>query len=199
MPAYVDAHQFAITLLDITDLASTDFSQLGEDIKKNISDPQLRRMLLSMYSRVTSMEAFRKQLANWFDASMQRVSGDYKRYSQLFCFLIALAIAAAFNVDSFKLFSTLWTHPAYAAQLSATGLQAADAASAAAQLQKLPIGWTTFPPTMTGPDIGLMIAGWFVTACSVLFGAPFWFDLLQRFVQVRGTGAKPKTKEKDGA
>ena len=27
---------------------------------------------------------------------------------------------------------------------------------------------------------------------TTLFGAPFWFDLLQRAVQLRGTGAKPQ-------
>jgi hypothetical protein len=36
-------------------------------------------------------------------------------------------------------------------------------------------------------------AGLLVTASSALFGAPFWFDLLQRLIQIRGTGAKPPT------
>ena len=37
----------------------------------------------------------------------------------------------------------------------------------------------------------MLFAGWLVTASSALFGSPFWFDLLQRMVQLRGTGKKP--------
>jgi hypothetical protein len=33
-----------------------------------------------------------------------------------------------------------------------------------------------------------------VTASTTLFGAPFWFDLLQRAVQMRGTGSKPEER-----
>jgi hypothetical protein len=37
----------------------------------------------------------------------------------------------------------------------------------------------------------LQAAGWLVTASTTLFGAPFWFDLLQRAVQLRSTGTRP--------
>jgi hypothetical protein len=36
----------------------------------------------------------------------------------------------------------------------------------------------------------LKIIGWFITALAVSLGAPFWFDLLSRFVNLRG-GVKP--------
>ena len=35
--------------------------------------------------------------------------------------------------------------------------------------------------------------GWLLTAFAVSFGAPFWFDLLNRFMVVRST-VKPKEK-----
>jgi hypothetical protein len=54
----------------------------------------------------------------------------------------------------------------------------------------LPIGWTTFPPQMNSAFL-LQVAGWLVTASTTLFGAPFWFDMLQRAVQMRATGQKP--------
>ncbi|MBS1511136.1 MAG: hypothetical protein JST86_09860 [Bacteroidetes bacterium] len=34
--------------------------------------------------------------------------------------------------------------------------------------------------------------GWLLTALAVSLGAPFWFDLLNRFIQLRTTGVKPK-------
>ena len=39
-----------------------------------------------------------------------------------------------------------------------------------------------------------------MTAIASVFGAPFWFDILQKLVQVRGTGAKPTAdRDKDKA
>jgi hypothetical protein len=33
--------------------------------------------------------------------------------------------------------------------------------------------------------------GCFVTALAISHGAPFWFDLLNKFIKIRGTGNKP--------
>jgi hypothetical protein len=41
-------------------------------------------------------------------------------------------------------------------------------------------------------DFALQVAGWIVTASTALFGAPFWFDLMQRVVRMRSTGARPE-------
>jgi hypothetical protein len=46
-------------------------------------------------------------------------------------------------------------------------------------------------PTWTG--WALRILGWLVTALALSLGAPFWFDLLNKFIVVRGT-VKPKEK-----
>jgi hypothetical protein len=39
----------------------------------------------------------------------------------------------------------------------------------------------------------LKIIGWLITALAVAMGAPFWFDLLSRLINLRGTGPKPAT------
>lgn len=72
------------------------------------------------------------------------------------------------------------------AQISA--VNPANAGQALADIKVLPLGWSTFTP--------LSIFGWIVTA-SVLFGAPFWFDLLQRLVNLRGTGPRPEQTAPD--
>ena len=59
----------------------------------------------------------------------------------------------------------------------------------------LPIGWQSFPPRLDSA-FAMQVAGWLLTASTALFGAPFWFDLLQRTVQMRGTGEKPETRRK---
>lgn len=49
---------------------------------------------------------------------------------------------------------------------------------------------------LTGPtnwDIAFALAGLVVTALFVALGAPFWFDLLGRFVKMRAAGTPPQT------
>ena len=118
---------------------------------------------------------------------MERVSGGYKRRTQLICLILGLLIAAFLNIDSVHLFQSLWQHPTLAAQISMPN--STDAAEALNGLKALPIGWKEVPAFDAG--LLLLFAGWLVTASSALFGAPFWFDLLQRMVQLRGTGKKP--------
>ncbi len=37
------------------------------------------------------------------------------------------------------------------------------------------------------------IIGWIVTALAISLGAPFWFDLLKKLIQVRNAGTRPQT------
>jgi hypothetical protein len=39
------------------------------------------------------------------------------------------------------------------------------------------------------------LLGYFLTAIAISFGAPFWFDLLSKFVSIRGAGSKPIAKK----
>lgn len=75
------------------------------------------------------------------------------------------------------------------------------------QLEELPIGWQN--QKFCKMELGcsslveihrydytsflLIIFGWLITASAALFGAPFWFDLLQHLTRLRGTGPKPKS------
>ncbi|OWV85567.1 hypothetical protein ATY78_25400 [Rhizobium sp. R635] len=78
-----------------------------------------------------------------------------------------------------------------------------DALSAA---RPFPIGWTTAAPVESAKDssrnltailhdMPLMfskIIGWLFTAVALSLGAPFWFDTLSKFMNVRGAGKKPE-------
>jgi len=39
------------------------------------------------------------------------------------------------------------------------------------------------------------LAGWIITALAASLGAPFWFDTLNRFVDIRGVGRAPEEKD----
>ena len=189
-PSYIEPRAFAVALIESVGGISTTFDQLKGKID-DIKNAQIHDLLAGMYARADkSLEKLHAQVAAWFDAGMGRVSGGYKRQAQLVTFLIALAVAALLNIDSFHLFSTLWRHPEIAAKLP-TG---AAANNAWQNLDSLPIGW---PQGLFASVTTIGVFGWLITATSALFGAPFWFDRLQRLVNIRGAGTKPAEKPAD--
>ncbi len=69
-----------------------------------------------------------------------------------------------------------------------------------AQLYTLPIGWDPRTRSHWAPSawqnewsVWLMsICGWLITALAVSLGAPFWFDLLGKAINMRMAGATPQ-------
>jgi hypothetical protein len=57
----------------------------------------------------------------------------------------------------------------------------------------VPIGWTKAAIPNDAGDWVLHILGWFVVAIAASFGAPFWFDTLNKFVNLRTSGPPPAT------
>lgn len=118
IPAYIPSKNFALALIHAIQQAPGNFENLQADINA-IQDEQLRNLLRSLERKAAgNLDAFEREVADWFDASMERVSGIYKKWSQLWCFFIALVIAIIFNIDSVHLFKTLWLHPSLVAQVN---------------------------------------------------------------------------------
>lgn len=185
-PAYIEPRNFAIALLEAVQTIPDDFEQLGRDIDA-LDNPALKRALQGFYQRAGADPVkFEEAVIGWFNAAMDRVSSQYKRGSMAISMLLSLLLAVLFNIDSIHLFRSLWQHPALAAHIGATPSFDPRALDA---LMSLPIGWERFPPRFDD-RLALSVAGWLLTASTALFGAPFWFDLMKRTVQVRGD-AKP--------
>jgi len=57
----------------------------------------------------------------------------------------------------------------------------------------LGLGWKNVQWSQVGwYDVLTKLLGWIVTALAVSLGAPFWFDLLRKLVNIRNAGQKPK-------
>lgn len=165
----------------------------------------------------TAATAFRASMESWFDDTMDRVSGWYKRKAQLIILLLAVAACFALNVDTIVIANTLSND----ATLRASLVTAAEArvqqavledeeSAPALDIEKyrdelselgLPIGWSTedgdprsVPSSL--PDWLLKSFGLLITAFAVSLGAPFWFDLLNRFVNLRASGGQPAKASK---
>jgi hypothetical protein len=182
----------------------------------------------------------RSNVENWFDSSMDRLSGVFKRYAQWWALLIGFILALTLNVDSIALTKHLWVEPTTRQVLVANSAEfefdkniaAEDPDKAMQEFNKnlsglnLPVGWSvkkienanncTFWPTTndqyfgirwfgnnqclnpSAPDnstnFAVKLAGILISALATMQGAPYWFDILKKLVNVRGTGKKPEEK-----
>jgi hypothetical protein len=203
MPSYIQPHLFALALIDTMQRAAGQTATVEDSIEK-ITDPQIKTVLQTLYRRAEGrIDLFRDQVASWFDNAMDRLTGVYKRWTKLISFLLALLIAALFNADPIHLANTLWQRPAVAAQLAKLDVPStidrdhpeSEALPLLRQIEGAGplLGWNGFAydTRAHGAGLALMLLGWLIAAGAALFGAPFWFDILQRFVQLRGTGRPP--------
>jgi hypothetical protein len=90
----------------------------------------------------------------------------------------------------------VWAHPGLIVHLpSVDASESAGLALNNLQNAGLPFGWASWDDFAQHYFRAVKLVGILVTSVAALFGAPFWFDLLQRFVQLRGTGTAPAQKE----
>ena len=248
-----------------------------------IQDTTVQRVLVSALDMAgDDIQKARANLENWFNGTMDRVSGWYKRRTQFILFAIGLCAAVVLNVDAITIATHLGSDeplrqaivasasaivqagektdatpkpgnanggqskpadqangqsPAVAAP-PAAGEPAASGGAAAsgspsltqewesiAGLQAnleaigLPIGWRDWSPVPQSTQVcsqsakteecqlvfdwcswslAQMILGWLITAFAVTLGAPFWFDVLNSFMKMRGT-IKPDEKKQKAA
>jgi len=158
--------------------------------------------------------AQRTAIENWFNGSMDRVSGWYKHRTARNLFFIGLVAAFALNVDSVKVTKQLIADkPVRDAIVAAASnyvqtpstANSGDAKTrlddAVGRLEKLglKLGWNRpwcaywCDKKVTLSDYLLKLFGLFITAAAVSLGAPFWFDMLNKFIVVRST-VKPEEK-----
>jgi hypothetical protein len=166
----------------------------------------------------------RQNIEDWYNASMDRVSGWYKRRAQVFILIIGLFVTVFLNADSVSIVRALNTDKSLrelaVAEAQQTikdpGSSASSQASSKEKLEAnreeleklgLPIGWNGQRPTLRvwsndfafskwGTELKNHWLGWLLTAFALSLGAPFWFDLLNKFIVVRST-VKPKEKSPD--
>jgi uncharacterized protein involved in cysteine biosynthesis len=109
-PSYLSAKEFSTALTEILSCLSDAKSyedSIYEGIKK-LPDSDTKSMLLAFVDQSNhNLETFIKSLEDWFNGTMDRVSGWYKRKIQIFVWVIGLVIAVMFNADTFNIYGTL--------------------------------------------------------------------------------------------
>ncbi|MCU1269945.1 MAG: hypothetical protein JWN74_1239 [Acidobacteriaceae bacterium] len=215
LPSYIPSRSFALAIfgLLVPDRSATNSTASFRDAIAQIGNTKVKDALVTMLNiSGDDVDKFRENVENWFNSTMDRVSGWYKRRSQMIVFVLGFVLAMAMNVNSISIANDLWVHKAQRnAMISATqgylanrpqkegqiGVDGGLKANIEAfQSYGLPIGWKI----SRGHDVKwwvgfgvVSLLGWLITACAVSLGAPFWFDMLNKLVVVRST-IKPHEK-----
>ena len=166
------------------------------------------------------LNSARANLEAWFNATMDRVSGRYKRRTQLVLFLIGLAVAVVLNIDAITVAQRLsqdkpLREAAIAQATKASSTMTYEEARDNLQNIGYPIGWKQWWPdpqktrlqcvnenfclfSIYIPSAVGVLLGWLITTLAVMLGAPFWFDVLNKFMVIRST-VKPHEKSPEEA
>jgi len=225
-PSYIAARTFAKTIMDLAtpnQPGSISFEDLESGIQKDLPPGSLQTSLLAVIQGTDKkIEDAQKAIEGWYNDNMDRVNGWYKRKTQLWTLIVATLITVATNADTLRIASRLWLEPTVrseiveAAQNPNRPVTASDREEALARA----LGWKDRPATppsgrvQSAETLGQVlgwrdagdlkdvskwaerIIGWLLTILAVSLGAPFWFDVLNRFMNLRSAGNAPSEKGK---
>ena len=250
LPQYIPSEQFSVALIDLiidnskeayfVKNSSGQYITVKESFVPqrsyeeflvgldSLNESEMKHTLKSL-ARTASYGAdpflsLQQEIANWYNNSMDRLNGWYKRATRKWLFITGFLVAMLFNVNALHVLKRLYTDPQLRTSVSeaaarylveneslpGAAIENADTLrNRISQLRetiaplKLPVGYdyadAGFIDTLNGYRQAIAEAfpgsflGWLLTALAVSFGAPFWFDLLKGFANVRSTGIVPPT------
>jgi hypothetical protein len=230
-PTYLSPRNFSATLTDIITDAKDGRLAFNDVLTavNNLPEGEVKRSLQALLRRSDEdLVQARLAIEGWFNDAMDRVSGWYKRRTQVWTIVLAAVLTLVANADTVQIARKLWTDPV---------LRAAVVEEAKARAQKpRPTVSVEYKdeddptnPTITRNEgnelsdkdrevLGQLVGwhsnwretwswltplGWLLTILAISMGAPFWFDMLNKIMNVRFAGKSPderaKTPEKSDA
>lgn len=237
LPSYIPARAFSLALLDLihpaqaqiearisvpeADRPALAVAQLQEAVNK-MQNETVRGALLPIIAVAgDDIAAVREHVEAWYNATMDRISGWYKRRTQIIIAIIGLLLAVLMNVDAISIARYLYTDQIQRSVIVAharrgeSGIESsgafADPLGFVETQGGVPVGWVLAPEPgqrpvdyehdwrrlpHTAQSWLLKVAGILMTTFAISLGAPFWFDVLNRIMVIRST-VKPEEKSRD--
>lgn len=222
-PSYIPSPLFTrVLLVSLAEIHNVDSTDVTTVVKSLPEDSFLKKKLSAITLGIENdAKACMLAVDQWYDGTMDRVNGLYKRHTQMWLLALGMVLAVAFNANLFNITQRLWTSK-----------DARDAVTATAQMYsckgdqpctlppyeaarndiqhslgaELPLGYDwgyVRRYWMAGADLehkgiaaiafhwAFNVVGWLLMAIAVSLGAPFWFDMLNKLVNLRLSGQKP--------
>jgi hypothetical protein len=238
VPSYIPARTFALALLDIVVPAGDERRNSMDGMRQAIKDsdklnPQVQKCLLVLMDEAeanmkeagfdlakvdVALNKVHENIEVWFNSSMERVSGWYKRKTQAWTFGMAMVFTIAMCIDSVTVARALANDGALRASLVSMAEKAAketlpnqpggdpqeikrafeNFTKSVSDVQGLgiPVGWDDPRNQFTGQNWFVKIFGLLISAVAASLGAPFWFDILNKIISIRSSGKAPEEKPK---
>ncbi len=164
LPSYVSPRTFSLAILDLLAPGDGQVTTIDQ-VKAAVADLPPNHPAKAPLTRLAiqagdDLTAFRAGVEGWFNDSMARVSGWYKKRVQRWLLIYAMVITVALNVDTIVITRTLWSDGAVrdavvaqAARQTETGAPTQDQTRQVGDLEdvskrvaevkrlNLPIGW----------------------------------------------------------
>lgn len=262
-PSYIPATTLALAILQAANLHGMKLDGSVCEKPQTNKFEQTEELLASLLRDCKDIGEQRKRLESWFNESMERVSGWYKRKSHAWIWIIGVILCLLLNADAITLSKRFWSDQTLR---DAVTVQATEFVKSTPKdqvigderveldqslhrinllrenLPGVPLGWcfvdakavpkpgekpaiqadgfkaSCWPdlvhPTASVTQVSLAstdprlvdlsewswwlwkIAGILATVLALSQGAPFWFDLLQKAVNLRLTGSPPAVEKK---
>jgi len=208
--SYLDPRGFATVLMDLVTPAQSGtitFDQLQEGIRA-LPPGRVKTALLALVQDANGdLDRAQRNIEAWYNAGMDRVNGWYKRHMQWVTVLVAISLALATNADTLKISSRLWSDPFYrelavdrakaetnSRQTAATTPEKSQGSPIAAEDKALLASLLGWQDQSWPEGVGILekILGLLLTIIAISLGAPFWFDMLNKIVNLRSAGRSPE-------
>ncbi|HEY2039700.1 MAG TPA: hypothetical protein VGG95_08540 [Edaphobacter sp.] len=262
-PSYIPATTLALSILQTAEDQGMKFGESTPERPTASRFEKTEKLLASLLRDCKDIGEQRKRLENWFNQSMERVSGWYKRKSHAWIWIIGGILCLLLNADAITLSKRFWNDQTLRDAIATEATEfvkttprdqvVGDENEELNQslhrmnllrehLPGVPLGWCFVDPksaqkpeekpvvkadgfkascwpdlihptagitqvSLAGTDPRLVdlgewswwlwkIAGIAATVLAISQGAPFWFDLLQKAVNLRLSGSPPPTTDK---
>jgi hypothetical protein len=111
LPSYIPADLFAKALLNATGVQVTD-PAARPNLLTNLQAPADTQKALQSFANLSpDFNALLANIETWYNNTMDRVSGWYKRKTQSWILLIAAAVTIPLNADTLMLATAFWHDP----------------------------------------------------------------------------------------
>jgi hypothetical protein len=188
--------------------------QLFAAAVKNLKVSDLKTLLESFINGSNAnYDTLINNIELWYNDYMDRVTGWFKIRTQKRMFWIAIPVAILFNLNFLNIGEKLYSDKTSTAILVSMAekwkpnnvdsiMNAEDFKKAlkekkcivdSLQRANVPMGWSKEDIKNATKEWLKSILGWLLMAAAMVMGAPFWYDLLNRLVNMRKAGLKPNT------
>lgn len=163
-PAWLSPQTFSGAALDLLLARRPEAGKCIAECLLNLPEGEVKTVVEALIRKgETTLPGLQSGLEDWFDSAMHRASCGYQKKIRTWTLLAGAAISVVTNADTLQLFHTPGLLP----------------------------GWSVGVPM--NPFAWLArLTGWMLTIAAISLGAPFWFDTLNRVVNLRNAVTVPR-------